>query len=242
MRRTCLVGVTSILLVAIAGLVSIAGPSIVVIDPVYDFGVVVEGETVTHTFIIENHGDEVLRITNVIAGCGCTTTSLAVSILEPGRGVRLGVDVSTAGYGGLQISKQVYIKSNDPDAPQVVLTIEGTVVNAKPFLIDSRTLSGSLMFLIDLRDTPSYAAGHLIGAISLPYIEGDWWLSIIPKQARVVLYDQKGSVSMDMAEEMLKQGFTNVQVLTGGIDEWIHNYGDRLITTAPLVIPREASK
>jgi len=242
MRKMYLVGVMSALFAVITTLAVIAGPSIVVVDPVYDFGVVVEGDAVTHTFIIENRGDEPLRITNVVAGCGCTTTSLLVSVLEPGRGVRLGVDLSTSGYAGLQISKNVYIKSNDPDKPQIALTIKGTVVVAKPFLIDSRTLSGSLIFLIDLRDTESYASGHLVGAISLPYVEGDWWLSIVPKQARVVLYDQKGSVSIDMAEKMLKQGFINVQVLTGGLDEWIRSYGDRLITTVQLMIPQDANQ
>jgi len=211
-----------------------AGPSIYVSEVVYDFGVVVEGEPVSYVFIIENRGDEVLNILDVRASCGCTTTSLAVSVLEPGDEVRLGVKLSTAGYGGVQVTKKVYVESNDSEKPQIVLRLVGTVVNERAFLIDAQELN--LMILIDLRPPSSYAAGHLVGAANLPYEEGDWWHDLLPKQVRIVLYDKDGSVSMEVAERMLSLGFTNIQVLTGGFDEWARRYGDRAIVAVPFII------
>jgi len=92
------------------------------------------------------------------------------------------------------------------------------------------------MILIDLRPSSFYAVGHLVGAVNLPYEEGDWWFDLLPKRVRIVLYDQNGGVSMEIAERMLSLGFTNIQVLTGGFDGWTHHYGDRSIVTVPFII------
>ena len=212
------------------------GPNIYVSESVYNFGVVVEGETVSYTFVIENRGDEVLKILDVRTSCGCTTTSLSISVLEPSEEVRLGIKLSTAGYGGLQVSKNIYVESNDPERPEIILRIVGTVINEKAFLIDARDLSGSLMILIDLRPSSFYAVGHLVGAANLPYEEGNWWFDLLPKQVRIVLYDRDGSVSTKVAEKMLALGFMNIQVLTGGLDEWTRRYGVRSIVTVPFII------
>jgi len=226
----------SLLLLTWLGAACYASPRIFVEEEVYDFGVVVEGETVSHAFLIENQGDETLQILRVWASCGCTTTNLSDPELEPGDVRRITVEVSTEGYGGSKISKSVHVESNDPEQPDLVLRITGTVVPEKAYLIDAADLAGSLMLLVDVRDPVAYAEGHLLGAVNLPYADADLWLEMLPREERIVLYDQDGEVSALLAERMLRLGYVMPQVLTGGLDEWIRRYGERMIVTIPLVI------
>lgn len=58
------------------GIAVIAGPKISVDNAVYDFGEVLEGIAVIHTFILSNVGDESLAIEQVHTSCGCTTTAV----------------------------------------------------------------------------------------------------------------------------------------------------------------------
>ena len=50
-----------------------SGPAITWEKSVYDFGDVVQGDKVEHTFKFKNTGNESLIITNVQVTCGCTT-------------------------------------------------------------------------------------------------------------------------------------------------------------------------
>ena len=49
-------------------------PKLVVPETVFDFGTMRDTETVTHQFVLRNEGTGILKITNVRASCGCTTT------------------------------------------------------------------------------------------------------------------------------------------------------------------------
>lgn len=46
--------------------IAAAAPKVVVDEPVHDFGVVLEGQVIEHSFVIKNSGDTVLNITHVI--------------------------------------------------------------------------------------------------------------------------------------------------------------------------------
>jgi len=214
----------------------LSAPEIYVVEEVYDFGVVIEGEEAPFTFVIENRGDEVLIIDNVGASCGCTTTELSEREIEPGRNTRLGGLFNTSGYGGATASKNVYVSSNDPVRSQITLRVTGRVVREAAYLIDAADLSGSLMLLIDVRDAAAYAEGHLPGAVHLAESTSDIWIDLLPKDTRIVLYDQNGETAGRLAEQMLPTGFLRVEVLTGGLDEWIRRYGDRLLIALPLTL------
>jgi len=217
------------------GVPVLGGPAIDVEEPVYDFGTVVEGATVEHTFEIENTGDEDLVIEDVRVSCGCTATELPTDTLIPSRVVRLSTALSTAGYGGLDISKRIYLTTNDPDHPEVTLTLRGRVVPEEAYLIEASDLSGSLKLLVDIRPMSSYTTGHLLGATNLPADEIDAWFDYLPKEYPMVLYDENGKQAGTVAEAMLAAGFLDVRVLVGGFREWIRLYGDRMVTTFDVI-------
>jgi len=104
-------------------------PRLLVQPSVHDFGYIKQGELVSYTFIVTNGGGDLLTITNVTATCGCTAAQPEKKELIPGESTNIKVTFNSAGRQGKQ-NKTVKIFSNDPENPEVSLTIKGTVVLA----------------------------------------------------------------------------------------------------------------
>ena len=72
MRRCWLVGTISIFLFALCGYSSLAqearSPKMVLKEQVFDFKEVKEGDIISHSFKVFNHGNETLRILRVRPG------------------------------------------------------------------------------------------------------------------------------------------------------------------------------
>src|SRR5262245_40037445 len=80
--------------------------------------------------------------------------------------------------------------------------------------------------IIDARDAPEYAAGHIPGAINMPFDE------VITDTARLEAFDQQGKpiliycggvtceLSMKLGYALVAAGKTKVLVYTGGWPEW----------------------
>lgn len=100
----------------------INGPKINVLNKKHDFGNIAEGVTVSHNFIITNNGDDVLKLLDVKAGCGCTVAKLDKTELKPGESTRIKVDFNSTGRVGKQ-TKDVVITSNDNSNSKLTLTV-----------------------------------------------------------------------------------------------------------------------
>lgn len=92
----------------------------------FDFGQTEEGRSLTHTFRFENTGDAVLKIGNVQTSCGCAAALVSKKSYKPGEKGEIKVTLNTRGYEG-EVSKYVYIESNDPDQPNKMLTIKASI-------------------------------------------------------------------------------------------------------------------
>ncbi len=103
------------------------GPKLVTQQNEHDFGDIKQGEKVSHIFVLTNSGDDLLEITNVKASCGCTAARPEKNELAPGESTNLNVTFNSAGRFGKQ-KKLIRIESNDPDNPQVIVTIKGNVI------------------------------------------------------------------------------------------------------------------
>ncbi len=77
---------------------------------------------------------------------------------------------------------------------------------------------------IDARDIADYNAGHIQGALNIPYHEYEKYkdrLDNLPKDQVYVTYCSSAcDVSIDMAYAMAKLGFKKVYIFHGGWDEW----------------------
>lgn len=93
-------------------------------EKTYDFGDIMQGDKVEHTFYFTNTGNEPLIITNVQVSCGCTVPKgwPRDPIPPSGKG-ELTVSFNSAGKSGRQ-NKPVTIISNavNPEGTQITFT------------------------------------------------------------------------------------------------------------------------
>lgn len=101
-------------------------PKALVENPLFDFGTALEGTMVSHTFKIKNVGKGELMISGVKTSCGCTAATPNKNHLAPGEETDITVGFDTHFQKGHQI-RTITAYTNDPDTPQAVMTIQGTV-------------------------------------------------------------------------------------------------------------------
>ncbi|MGB9772179.1 MAG: DUF1573 domain-containing protein [Candidatus Kapaibacteriota bacterium] len=93
----------------------------------YDWGTVKATQDPLKAKIkIKNTGTEVLKITEVKPGCGCTTAPLDKNELKPGEEATLDVSLRIAGYQG-NVVKSIRIASNDPTNPNKYLYLKANI-------------------------------------------------------------------------------------------------------------------
>jgi hypothetical protein len=102
-----------------------AKPKAVAVEPIADLGTVAKGNSVNHDFIVKNDGTAPLEITQVQPACGCTVVSFDKSI-APGKTGIVHTVIDTSTFNG-PIAKSVTVYTNDPDTPQIQLTIKAKV-------------------------------------------------------------------------------------------------------------------
>ena len=105
------------------------GPKAQVPETTFNFGEIFEDVKLTHTFDIKNIGDALLEIKDIDSDCACTAADSDRRIPPGGVGR---VTLTIAPYSVLrQFTKKTTIFFNDPDHPQVVLSMKGY---GKPFI------------------------------------------------------------------------------------------------------------
>jgi rhodanese-related sulfurtransferase len=217
-----------IVAVAVAGLtawVGQAAPRIAVDSDLYEFGSVLEGAFVVHRFTIMNLGDVPLETLRVYSTCGCTTSSLPVSTLGPGATVDVEVVFDTAGYGGMSVTKTVYVVSDDPNTPKLYLHLRGEVRRLQPFNVALTDLQYLLYLLIDLRSPEVYAEQHIIGAVNIPYEAFASSMPLLPTGNLIILYDEDGTRADETAQMLIANGYRDAKSLVGGFSMWVAQMG-----------------
>ena len=104
-----------------------SGPSIHFLEDSWDFGDITPDELPTHIFKFENRGNEVLIIKGIKVSCKpCIDPVISTKELNPGEEGELKITVNSLDMIG-QFSKRIYVKSNDPDHPQIVIAVSGFI-------------------------------------------------------------------------------------------------------------------
>jgi hypothetical protein len=99
----------------------------------FSFGEVVNGEVVTRTVSISNTGGATLVIDGVSTTCGCTQASLDVTSIAPGASAELTIQFDSGAHGpeaNGELTRQVYIASNDPAQPELMIEFDALVLAA----------------------------------------------------------------------------------------------------------------
>ena len=100
------------------------------VDPMLkDAGTVAKGDRIEAVFTVKNAGTQDLVISDARPSCGCTVASFDRTV-KPGQTGRITANVDTKNFSG-PITKTVSVVSNDPETPQLALTIKAIV---KPYV------------------------------------------------------------------------------------------------------------
>ncbi|MEE9441441.1 MAG: DUF1573 domain-containing protein [candidate division Zixibacteria bacterium] len=114
-----------------------AGPKLTISENEFDFGYAPQKAKLSHTFWVKSTGDEVLKISKVIPGCGCTKAPMDKKIIAPGDSARLEIIFSTRNYKGA-IQKSPRIESN---------TLKGkTFVNIRTNIVQGEQSTKTIVF------------------------------------------------------------------------------------------------
>lgn len=94
------------------------------IDTVYNFGSITEGESVTYNFRFKNTGDKPLVVSSASASCGCTVPEKPEKPVMPGETGFLKVVFNSRGKSGHQ-EKAIIVSANvKPFFPEFKLSGE----------------------------------------------------------------------------------------------------------------------
>jgi len=224
-----------VLVLALGGARVFAAPAISVDDPNYNVTIPAAGTVLRHVFTIRNGGDQVLKITDALPSCVCTTASPTKAELAPGASIALSVSVDTTGFVGLVV-RTVTVESNDPANPRLMLVISVTNTDATQARLPAISVSDfqkRFYVLVDVRTPEEFASGHLLGAVNIPLSELQdnlaAWIPRLPRDVPLVLQCKSGVRSTRAAGLLLKAGFRNVLNLDGGITDWTNTYGPRYL-------------
>lgn len=98
------------------------GPALFVSERFIELGTIIEGETPTLAWTLENQGRGFLQITKTRTSCGCTVVSLtaAEKRIAPGGSFELTATFDSQGRRG-EATKNITVYSNDPTEPELKL-------------------------------------------------------------------------------------------------------------------------
>ena len=92
----------------------------------YDYGHLVRGKILYHTFIISNLGSKPLSILEIIPPRGIKVVDSPLQPISANEKAILRIRINTRGRVGVQ-HESVIVRSNDPSNPLVILGIHGSV-------------------------------------------------------------------------------------------------------------------
>ncbi|MBB6176895.1 rhodanese-related sulfurtransferase [Anoxybacillus tengchongensis] len=74
--------------------------------------------------------------------------------------------------------------------------------------------------VLDVRTEEEYASGHIPGAILLPLQQLPDRMNELNKNKTYIIVCRSGNRSAQASELLVKEGFTNIYNMTGGMNEW----------------------
>ena len=101
-------------------------PNIEMLETSYDFGEMLQGESVTHDFILKNTGDADLIISAAKGSCGCTVPQWPKTPIRQGEEATIKVTFNSAGKKGKQNKTVTLVTNAIPNTK--VITINGNVI------------------------------------------------------------------------------------------------------------------
>jgi hypothetical protein len=96
----------------------------------YDFGKIVQGDVVKHTFTFTNVGEHPLVLESVKPSCGCTALNYTREAVEPGQTGTIDAQFNSAGKMGQQMKYITIVYNGEPKIERIMF--QGEIVPKEP--------------------------------------------------------------------------------------------------------------
>jgi hypothetical protein len=136
------------LFVWLAALPVFAGPLLYFQEKSFDFGNILQGDVVFHTFSFENRGDADLVIGKISPSCGCTAGEVSKKRLKPAEKGELKVSFNSEKFTGGQ-KKTILVYANNAPRPYEEISISARV--KKVFAVEPSYLNFTKEKEVELR-------------------------------------------------------------------------------------------
>ncbi len=104
--------------------------------------------------------------------------------------------------------------TNPARQPEEAKQIDITVEQGK------KMIDGGEVFILDVRTVEEYNDGHVNGSVLIPLADLEKRLNEIPRDRKILVYCRTGHRSTQASEILVKNGFTQVYNMKGGITDW----------------------
>lgn len=121
----------STFLLALLSLSAVAQPKLEIVGgQTYEWGTIrpPKDNILKADVVLKNSGTELLTITEIKPGCGCTKTTQGKTELKPGDTTHVGLTLTLSPQQSGDITKSVTIKSNDATQPEQYLMLRVNAV------------------------------------------------------------------------------------------------------------------
>ena len=118
------------------------------------------------------------------------------------------------------IADQAGPAPSQPAAAPVAAGVSPPLVSQQA-LLERQAKGDPSLFVLDVRTPEEYAAGHVPGAVNVPYDQVASRLAQIPKDKDVVLYCKSGRRAGLAADVLAANGYTKLEHLQGDMQAWL---------------------
>jgi phage shock protein E len=145
----------------------------------------------------------------------------------------LGLVGAIAGCSAIADVPQAAPTQQATPAPQAAQAQQATPAQqvSQDALLEMQANKDSSLLLLDVRTPEEFAAGHVPGAVNIPYDQVASRLNEIPKSDEVVLYCHSGRRAGLAMETLAANGYTKLAHLSGDMQGW-QSAGRRVETAA----------
>ena len=190
------------------------GSPITVSPSTYDFGRVLKGDKPTHLFTLTNHSDRIVGF-KAQPNCACFAVAQGLRPLDPGESLQFRVLFDTTALPPQKVKgKWITIHTDHPDAPGLLVPLEGEIYQAFSFIpasfnlgrIDGRPMNYETR-VVNIRPLENHEL-RITNCVSAPAIfdvepkalpGGGFDVSItLQKEARRPVAPFAGAVHLDM--------------------------------------------
>jgi hypothetical protein len=106
-------------------------PSLTFEQTKHDFGLMVQGEKLSYTYVFTNTGGSDLIISNVTSTCGCTIPDWTKSPVKPGEKGKVEVVFNSTGKTGTNTKTVLVLSNCQPSTTELEFTAEVYVPDSK---------------------------------------------------------------------------------------------------------------